>query len=146
VETRWQVRSATTGAEATQTAMAEASVGSEEKTGEQTMTEQRTPDELNAENELICEKLLGWTRSKVHGYWFRDHGDHQSGLSVSTPTFNSWYHAGVILDALKAKDCIVSIQFAGNGGYCAVNHVSADDKPMPLAIRAAALEYIRSLP
>lgn len=106
-----------------------------------------SPEALSTkqENALICEMLLG----------FKKHCDEPDCLDWRTadgkrywksPSFTTWADAGLILDAFKAKDCIVSLQFAGKGGYCAVNDVSANDTPLPLAIRAAALKYIRSLP
>lgn len=105
--------------------------------------EQRTPDELTAENELICEKLLGWKRTvrgKLSGCQFWNTEPSQ----IRTLAFTTWEEAGLILEALQAADCIVSISFAGKGGYCAINSVSSDAKPIPLAIRAAALKYIRN--
>jgi hypothetical protein len=120
------------------------------------MTEQRgsstlpnsqlAPDELNAENALICEKLLGWAQSSVKGYWYPNQA--QAG-SVSTPTFTSWHHAGLILDALaKAGQRPDLGHYRDGEWHCMVNAtddlVPATFGTGPLAIRDAALAYIEA--
>lgn len=112
------------------------------------MTTQVPPDELNAENALICEKLLGWTQSSVKGYWYPNQT--QAG-SVSTPKFTGWYHAGLILDALaKAGQRPDLGHYADGEWHCMINATDECETVMfttgPLAIRDAALEYVRSLP
>lgn len=111
------------------------------------MSDSLTPEELNAENALICEKLLGWKQSSIKGYWYPN--DEHAG-SVTTPTFHSWYHAGLILEAFATRDVAFdlyqdgewSIGFYGKHTKC---HTRAS-KTGPLAVRSAALAYIRSLP
>lgn len=109
-------------------------------------TEQRTPDELNAENSLICEKLLGWTQSSVKGYWYPS--GKQAG-SVSTPTFTSWHHAGLLLEALAKAGQRPDVSHYNDGEWhCMVNAtddlVPATFSTGPLAIRDAALAYIEA--
>jgi hypothetical protein len=112
------------------------------------MTEQRTPDELTAENELICEKLLGWTpclRRITDGA--REWKTQESKYFL-TPSFTTWADAGLILDALpKELEYIVGYCDIEKQWYCG-QAVGADTyaDTGPLAVRAAALEYIRSLP
>lgn len=96
-----------------------------------------------AETVLICEKLLGWKRhcdEPACDLWRAD------GQRLwFTPSFLTWEHAGLILDAVAerktkveadAKDCWY-VEISGHGRYAAT---------APAAIRAAALAYIRNLP
>lgn len=116
------------------------------------MTEQRTPDELTAENELICEKLLGWTRPG--GY--RDIWWHQPNGRIipkgEMPSFTTWADAGLILDAM-GRDHHIDFGKNSHGGeqwFCAFENTGSNT-PVgedyagtgPLAVRAAALDYIR---
>jgi hypothetical protein len=116
---------------------------------------QPTPDELTAENELICEKLLGlkkhcdrpdcrdWYLPDDRRYW-------------NNPSFTTWADAGLILDALREKALVTMTQLRdGVPQRCTIvtAYEPANDglhkgfgATTPLAIRAAALEYIRSLP
>lgn len=119
------------------------------------MTEQRTPDELTAENELICEKLLGWQRRKCFspydgrfmGYDFLD-----GKRETTAPSFTTWADAGLLMDALAKAGQRPDVScYDGTDWVCLVNATDGDvipkvDKSAPLAIRAAALAYIRSLP
>jgi hypothetical protein len=108
------------------------------------MTEQRTPDELGIENEVICEKLLGWNRSSIVGYWFPSQ---EHAGTVRTPSFTTWGDAGLILDALASKGAMPGVHF--NRGDWFAEHDGDYGNAFvsgPLAVRAAALEYIRSLP
>lgn len=103
------------------------------------------------ENELICEKLLGWVR---HTYPANESpawevpskaGEFQPTVFV-TPGFETWADAGLILDALRSKGVITSIQFT-SAGYCAIGRWCSPcpaTENIPSAIRAAALEYTRS--
>lgn len=98
------------------------------------------------ESYLICEKLLGWHKCLPDSKGWRNSFDWEE--SEDTPDFSSWGQAGLILDALQTKGVITSIQFT-TAGYCAIDSVSSDPpaiENIPLAIRTAALKYIRSLP
>lgn len=117
------------------------------------MDAQRTPDELTAENELICEKLLGWKlggRGRFGAKMWLDSPNGDDGdqwHTVPTPSFTTWADAGLIVDSFQqemAKIHPVSAIVAGkmlgrlaDAVYCA--------RLNPAVIRAAALEYIRSL-
>jgi hypothetical protein len=123
------------------------------------MSELRTPDFLStdAQNELICEKLLGWRKCSSFGAqcagWTRpDSAAH----SDNAPGFTTWAEAGLILEALGARSIrwhltrsvqfgvfIFSLDPIGNpwGEW-----QEKRDRNGPLAIRAAALAYIRSTP
>lgn len=108
---------------------------------------QPAPDELNAENALICEKLLGWTQSSVKGYWYPS--DKHAG-SVSTPTFTSWHHAGLLLEALAKAGQRPDVSHYNDGEWhCMVNATDECVPTMfrtgPLAIRDAALAYIEAI-
>jgi hypothetical protein len=113
------------------------------------MDEQRTPDELGTENEAICETLLGWKRSSIVGYWFPS-PCHVGTLK--TPAFDTWADAGLILDALDAKNIGVEVGNFANfeeHWYCDFEGMALPTpkgRTAPLAIRACAIEYIRSLP
>jgi len=95
------------------------------------------------ENDLICEKLLGWTREPGNRYtsnmpYWREND------SVRTPSFTTWADAGLILDAFERihlSDYPDSTKRSILFERDMTKHAS-----MPLAIRATALEYIRSLP
>lgn len=109
------------------------------------------PTAEQEENELICEKLLGWRRLPT-GRWNNGLGNEYSNIYGDqwplTPSFTTWADAGLILEALVARNEVTlngdsrfkSIWTCelGNGGSDA--HMSG-----PLAIRAAALSYIESL-
>jgi hypothetical protein len=116
--------------------------------GSASMSEQRTPDELTAENDLICTKLLGltkhcsapscpdWRTADGKRFW-------------SNPTFDNWADAGLILNALAATAVYFEHGYDDNDNewFCEIRpHWSIWATTGPLAIRAAALEYIRSLP
>lgn len=101
---------------------------------------QRTPDELTAENELICEKLLGWkpcSRHVVHGWmeWAVEPGP----KFYRTPTFDSWREAGLILVAMQ-------ITMHRPDLLAELADKLAEGVMTPSEIRAAAVEYVRSLP
>jgi hypothetical protein len=103
----------------------------------------QTPDELTAENELICEKLLGWIRhdyGKDSPAWEvpSKTGEYQPTIFY-TPSFTTWAEAGLILEALQRRgpDAVPYRRLIGirlTQGLLG-----------PVDIRAAALEYIRSL-
>lgn len=99
-----------------------------------------------AENELICEKLLGWKPSPDScNRWI----DSRGAFIHVTPTFTTWAEAGLILDALRPTAPTLSYSEGkwdcfGGDPYKDFFHAYAETGP--LAIRAAALEYIRSLP
>lgn len=117
--------------------------------------EQGSPDALSSENALICEKLLGLTKHCAAAScpdWRTADGKR----FWSNPTFDNWSDAGLILDALREKalvtmtqlrdgvpqrcTIVTGIEFGNEGIHKGFGGTS------PLAIRAAAIEYIRSLP
>lgn len=108
------------------------------------MDAQRTPDELSAENALICEKLLGWKQSSILGYWFPS-PCHVGTLK--TPAFDTWASAGRILEALEIKREPIDV-FHEDEDWSAelgVYRCTGRGTTGPLAIRAAALEYIKAV-
>lgn len=118
------------------------------------MDAQRTPDELNAENALICERLLKWKPARLSGLGFQmwrpdPYGDDGAQWAErSTPSFDTWADAGLILDALPRElEYVVGYCDIEKQWYCGQS-IGADTyaDTGPVAIRAAALEYIRSLP
>lgn len=130
------------------------------------MTTQVPPDAMNthAENELICEKLLGWERCQhpeCDGWWhagmtcnYAPGAVQENRRTRDIPSFTTWAGAGLILEAMGRNH---HIDFGKNSHgegrwFCAFEDTSnipvGEDyaETGPLAIRAAALEYIRSLP
>jgi hypothetical protein len=113
-------------------------------------SEQPTPDELTAENELICEKLLQWRLLGRSGssmtIWSLPNGrDGRQG----TPSFTTWADAGLILDALTINRVVFDVYHHDEDFMCSFGGMPVTISSAttgPLAIRAAALEYIRSLP
>lgn len=113
------------------------------------MSELRTPDALSTteDNELICEKLLGWKVSSVIGYWFPSQ-DHAG--TRRTPSFTTWADAGLILDALHARDVTFEVYRDGGGTLrwnvviAMCTYVCASSGPA--AVRECALKYIRRRP
>jgi hypothetical protein len=118
------------------------------------MNEQRTPDELIAESELICEKLLGWSKRtpgfatpgiEFYGWRLPD------GSERPTPSFTTWADAGLILEALKMRLPGLTLEFRGYAnGDCEIVNPGTElmygyAKTWPLAIRAAALDYIKAM-
>jgi hypothetical protein len=86
------------------------------------------------ENELICKKLLGWKfESQID-----DGSDYWSDGTYNyffTPSFETWYFAGKILDALQAsRDALVISQLQYKLGFGKLN---------PEEIRKAALLEIQ---
>jgi hypothetical protein len=108
----------------------------------------RTPDALSTteDNELLCEKLLGWEVSSIIGYWFPSQ-DHAG--TRRTPSFDTWADAGLILDALAKRGVAIRVGTSDPcmwGCWLIEHPCQALATTAPNAIRAAALEYIRSLP
>jgi hypothetical protein len=122
------------------------------------MSEQRTPDELAIENALICEKLLGfkrhcdkpgcldWRIASGQRYW-------------GNPTFTTWADAGLVLEAWTAANndydiegtstehgLKISARLRQIKGISYVGDFVGYGETAPLAVRAAAIKYIRSLP
>lgn len=93
------------------------------------------------ENELICERLLGWKRKNVNWSqsfsWVWDINGH---TRKATPTFTTWSEAGLVLDWLMS---------VVGPGLESVRHDLSWKiqwrQLTPLAIRAAALEYIKAM-
>lgn len=106
------------------------------------------------ENIEICLRLLGWRKHpdpELPG-WYAPPGEGffmNSLVHKEFPTFTTWADAGLILDALAAKE--VAITLVGNVVFekpwtCELNHDGAEAFIAgPLSIRSAALAYIRSL-
>jgi hypothetical protein len=92
------------------------------------------------ENELICEKLLGWKRAD--GGWIKPDGFMYAGCG--TPTFTTWAEAGLILDALRARETTFGVYWDGDFCTCDILGMGSNAETLPLAVRAAALEYIRA--
>lgn len=109
------------------------------------------PDaQIAAENALICEKLLGltkhcdepgcndWRTADGRRYW-------------NNPTFETWAQAGLILDVIErigAPTISWATSRGISGGWLCQffqPYISAAGDSGPLAIRAAALEYIKAL-
>lgn len=111
------------------------------------MDAQRTPEQIT-QNELICEKLLGWRLLGRSGscdtIWSLPNGrDGRQG----TPSFTTWAEAGLILEALpKEHEYVVGYCDIDKQWYCG-QAVGSDTYALtgPLAIRAAALEYIKAV-
>lgn len=114
------------------------------------MSEPRTPDELTINNELICTKLLGWQ-------WQPRFGNNPCGLffpdgrvANGPYAFTTWDEAGLILEALDDEGVAWIFSNGPEGDYeCRIcPHATRDQvsygETGPLAIRAAALTYIRS--
>ena len=115
------------------------------------------------ENELLCEKLLGWERFPVSDErpadlpWKRPFvfGSLSSHIAERTPSFNTWYDAGLLLDALARQSsshprafpfaAAVGFDPGRNDWSAGAGSKSAEASTGPLAIRAAALEYVGSL-
>jgi len=113
-------------------------------------TELRTPEDRVTQNELICEKLLGWVKrpSDIPGISFSGWCV-PNGPDESTPSFTTWAEAGLILEAIDKIGLDEGSVDVGNGvnlWYCERGQRISQAATGPLAIRAAALEYIRSLP
>lgn len=104
------------------------------------------------ENELICEKLLGW---KLAG---RDRFENKKWLflpqslegdqwrTTTTPSFTTWADAGLILEAIAKTTAGVYVAFMGHAWAV---HIGFGQQWLgssgPLAVRAAALEYIKAV-
>lgn len=110
-----------------------------------------TPEQSVRENELICKKLLGWiphpreVAGLVHiAYWNHPSED----CALPTPSFTTWAEAGLILERLYQRwQYPVVHAIAGETWRCELvtNGMSAKANTGPLAIRAAALEYIKAV-
>jgi len=118
------------------------------------MNAQPTPDELTAENELICEKLLRWQpvracRTRIKEWLDTPYGDDGAQWhTVVTPSFTAWAEAGLIMDALSEAGLktVVGDKSVSGGWWCTADAICQLRNTGPLAIRATALKYIRSLP
>lgn len=132
------------------------------------MDTHRTPDALStqAENELICDRLLGWKRCPSCGeqQWYCNYDlrDPTSGpfRTLVTPSFTTWAEAGLILEAFESLHIGRAISWqTHHSGDCRDRHHASLEwgigehaskfaqgvaAAAPLAIRAAALAYIRS--
>jgi hypothetical protein len=106
------------------------------------------PADTQRENELICEKLLGWIAWQEPGesLGWKNLKAHP-GEILDTPDFSDWAEAGLILDALSSADPTLGHSEGkwdcyGDDPYESFFHAYADTGP--LAIRAAALEYLKA--
>jgi hypothetical protein len=110
------------------------------------------------ENALICEKLLGWVnptyKTEIPAWVVPSKDGEYQPTRFETPSFATWAEAGLILEALDKKDEDIEVgngvKNGVSGWYCRVSLRSINDAPFcntaQLAIRAAALAYIRSMP
>lgn len=101
------------------------------------MNEQVPSDEMT-QNELICEKLLGWKRA-VRGTLSGCQFWHTEPTQLRTLSFTAWDEAGLILMVMQREMKRPDILAELADGL-------AEGNFDPGSIRAAALEYIRSLP
>jgi hypothetical protein len=116
------------------------------------------------ENVAICERLLKWKRARISGLgvhlWHaKPYGDDgEQWVETPTPSFDTWADAGLILDAWIAvgndydiEGTVTETRNAMSArlrqikGTSYVGDFGGDSETAPLAIRAAALEYIKSL-
>lgn len=105
--------------------------------------------ETQAENEQICEKLLGWERRSHNKIiWWQPSsmaGEFVPAVLV-VPSFTTWADAGLILDAIAKTTSGVYVAFMGHAWAV---HIGFGQQWLantcPLAIRAAALEYIKAV-
>lgn len=102
------------------------------------------------ENELICERLLRWRKlfpsSPLPGIEFIGWRDNY-GFDKPTPAFTTWAEVGLVLEALSSRDCksAVGDKSISGGWWCTVGPICELRDTGPAAVRAAALEYIRSM-
>lgn len=110
------------------------------------MSDQLTEVDVLAENALICEKLLGFKKHCDEPdctFWRTADGSRIWGRHC----FDNWDEAGLILESLgkRAEFPRIGQRPSDLHWYCALKGgVTAVRDTGPLAIRAAALEYIRS--
>lgn len=114
------------------------------------MTEQPSSAQLMQENELICEKLLGWEKIYAAGVTTERARWNDKILSGSqwplTPCFINWADAGLILEATRHKQPILYVHDAYSRWEASLaGQRSCHADTGPLAIRAAALAYIRAM-
>jgi hypothetical protein len=113
------------------------------------------------ENDLICEKLLGWKKVLPSVWpdpaiWSEQLTPNTGRGGMETPTFTAWAEAGLILEAVAKTDRTYTINLSSNAsdGSCwefviffrASEPVRAFAETGPLAIRAAALAYLKAQP
>ena len=108
------------------------------------MSEQRTPEEeyvlqLHTENVSIVEKLLGWKRAGDPDVpiWLKPATETRREEQWYTPSFTTWAEAGLIIDALQSVVGWEPARARSQLGW-----LLKTSELTPLAIRAAALEYI----
>ncbi len=97
-------------------------------------------------NESICEKLLGWRRHwETPVRWKWDKGD--GYIEYLTPAFTNWVSIGLIMDALASRFLYPRIGQREDGlWYCVLRGFDpVAGETCQLAIRAAALEYIKTI-
>lgn len=107
------------------------------------MDAQRSPEECIADNGRICLDLLGWEPG-IAG-WIKPDGFMFGGCG--TPSFTTWAEAGLILEALEMKREPIDVLHEDEdwSAEFGVYRSSARATTGPLAIRAAALEYIKAV-
>ncbi len=122
------------------------------------MNEHRSPDELSSENALICEKLLGWQRRDHNGgtWWELPSPSGEYAPSQFKPlAFTTWAEAGLILEKLDCFDIYHTNQYWTLAISAQRRQGMTQTVPRPfeghsevsgpLAIRAAALAYIKEM-
>lgn len=102
------------------------------------------------ENELICEKLLCFTKHCGHpdcNDWLTP-----DGLRYwNNPDFTTWAQAGLLLDALAKAGQRPDVGYWNDEGWTSFTEHNCMTESTclaptgPLAVRLAALEYVRSL-
>lgn len=114
------------------------------------MTTQVPPEEQvalqhHAEDVLIVEKLLGWKRAGDPDVplWLKPATETRREEQWYTPSFTTWAEAGLILEALGHELELTKIHPCGGRWAFSIGAMTRFDTSGPLAIRAAALEYIR---
>lgn len=109
---------------------------------------QLTPDAMSTqqENELICAKLLGWELRPRFGNNPRELYRPDGSLANEPLTFTTWAETGLILDALAARELVPGLEHDGLEWICALrDSMVTGANTGPLAVRAAALEYIKAV-
>jgi hypothetical protein len=121
------------------------------------MNEQRTPEEQlvlqqHAENISIVENLLGWKRDSADDVggpiWRKPATATRREEQWYTPSFTTWAEAGLILDAMQAKGkapLVYSHELNARWEASFAGHAMHFAETGPLAIRIAAIEYIKAV-
>ena len=112
------------------------------------MTAPADAKSTQAENERICSELLGWELKRAgpagFDWWELPSSDEMP--TTDTPTFTTWHDCGLILEAFEAKHFGMTLHTSGKKDWnLDVWEDTSRHETGPLAVRAAALSYLRSL-